>query len=115
MDTPKTSKALPIIKWTESFADFLSKKIGVRNIPLAYVIQKYVNAQHPIPNRLRDKPHTAMYGSVKVDLVALAPHDHPNYKEDNAMLYYLLAEGTQGTSYAASIKPKQRRKDGRSA
>eukprot|EP00957_Ditylum_brightwellii_P136881 10438537-Ditylum_brightwellii.AAC.1 len=85
MDTPKISKALPIIKWTESFADFLSKKIGVRNIPLAYVIWKDVNTPHPIPNRLRDKPYTAMYDSVEADLVALAPHDHPNYKEDNAM------------------------------
>eukprot|EP00957_Ditylum_brightwellii_P169836 12927140-Ditylum_brightwellii.AAC.1 len=31
------------------------------------------------------------------------------------MVYLLLEEATQGTSYAASIKPKQRRKDGRSA
>eukprot|EP00957_Ditylum_brightwellii_P077056 5855479-Ditylum_brightwellii.AAC.1 len=88
MDTPKISKALPIIKCMESFMDFPSSKIGVRNIPLAYVIWKDINAPHPIPNRLRDKPHTAVYGLVEADLVALAPHDHQNYKEDNAMVYY---------------------------
>ena len=27
-DTPKISKALPVIKWTEAFQDFLNRKIG---------------------------------------------------------------------------------------
>ena len=27
-ETPKISKALPVIKWTEAFQDFLSRKIG---------------------------------------------------------------------------------------
>eukprot|EP00957_Ditylum_brightwellii_P070687 5371812-Ditylum_brightwellii.AAC.1 len=31
------------------------------------------------------------------------------------MVYFLFEEATQGTSYAASVKPKQRKKDGRSA
>ena len=38
-DVPKVSKKLPIIKWTEAFQDFLSRVIGVRTIPLAYVIR----------------------------------------------------------------------------
>ena len=37
-DVPKTNKALPIIKWTEAFQDFLNRVIGARMIPLAYVI-----------------------------------------------------------------------------
>ena len=36
---PKITKALPIIKWTEAFQDFLNRVIGARMIPLAYVIQ----------------------------------------------------------------------------
>ena len=36
---PKITKALPIIKWTEAFQDFLNRLIGARMIPLAYVIR----------------------------------------------------------------------------
>ena len=38
-DVPKITKALPIIKWTEAFQDFLHRVIGARMIPLAYVIR----------------------------------------------------------------------------
>jgi hypothetical protein len=34
----KINKALPKIKWTEAFRDYLHRMIGVRTIPLAYVI-----------------------------------------------------------------------------
>jgi hypothetical protein len=37
-EVPKITKALPIIKWTEAFRDYLHRVVGVRNIPLAYVI-----------------------------------------------------------------------------
>ena len=37
-DVPKITKALPVIKWTEAFTDYLSHAIGVWMIPLAYVI-----------------------------------------------------------------------------
>ena len=37
-DVPKITKALPIIKWTEAFEDFLNRVVGARMIPLAYVI-----------------------------------------------------------------------------
>ena len=38
LEVPKISKQLLIIKWTESFKDFLSRMIGVCMIPLAYII-----------------------------------------------------------------------------
>ena len=37
-DVPNITKALPIIKWTDTFQDFLNRVIGARMIPLAYVI-----------------------------------------------------------------------------
>ena len=37
-EVPKITWALPIIKWTEAFQDFLNRVIGARMIPLAYVI-----------------------------------------------------------------------------
>jgi hypothetical protein len=38
-DVPMISKALPIIKWTEAFRDYLHRVIGVCTIPLAYAIR----------------------------------------------------------------------------
>ena len=40
-EVPKITKALPIIKWTEAFQDFLNRVIGDRMIPLAYEMQLY--------------------------------------------------------------------------
>ena len=46
-DVPKITKALPIIKWTEAFQDFLNRVIGARMIPLAYAIR--IDPQVPGP------------------------------------------------------------------
>jgi hypothetical protein len=48
-ETPKISKALPVIKWTESFRDFLNRVIGVRTISLCYVIRETVNVPAAAP------------------------------------------------------------------
>jgi hypothetical protein len=52
---------------------------------------------------------------VEEELVARASHAHALYRDDNASVYYFLEEATRGTSYSASIKPFQQRKDGRGA
>eukprot|EP00957_Ditylum_brightwellii_P008926 675777-Ditylum_brightwellii.AAC.1 len=62
-----------------------------------------------------NKLHTAKHGSIKEDLLALASQDHPNFTKDNSTVYYKLEEATRGTQYTLSIKPYQRRKNGRSA
>ena len=38
LETPKISKALTVISWTESFKNYLWILMGVRNVPLVYVI-----------------------------------------------------------------------------
>jgi hypothetical protein len=42
-EAPKTTKALPIVKWTVAFSDCLHQAIGVCNIPLACVIRADAN------------------------------------------------------------------------
>ena len=37
------------------------------------------------------------------------------FPDESALVYYKLEEATRGTSYADSIKPFQRKKDGRGA
>ena len=57
-DTPKISKALPVIKWTEAFQDFLSRKIGNRNIPLVYIIRDEPNPPAVAPPLAPGQPHS---------------------------------------------------------
>jgi hypothetical protein len=57
-DVPKITKALPLVKWTQAFADFLHREIGVRMIPLAYVIRDDVDIPGTAPTLLAGQPHS---------------------------------------------------------
>jgi hypothetical protein len=113
-EVPKISKTLPIIKWSEAFKDMLHRKIGVRNVALAYVARLDA-AVPPIGPQAAGTPHSTEHGSIEMELIARASHGHALFREDNSELYYLLEEATRGTPYAPSIKPFQRAKDGRGA
>ena len=62
-----------------------------------------------------NKLHSEEHGLVKAKLVACASHGHELYHEDNASIYYHLEKAMRGKTYAASINPFQRTKDGRGA
>ena len=62
-----------------------------------------------------NQPHSTEHGSLEGELIARAAHTHALFRDDNSVVYYHLEESTRGTSYAASIKPFQRGKDGRGA
>ncbi len=113
-EVPKITKALPVIKWTEAFRDYLHRTIGVRTIPLAYVIRPDDNVL-AIGTIAAGTPHSVEHGSIEDELIARASHTSPLYREDNSAVYYKLEEATRATSYAASIKPYQRTKNGRGA
>jgi predicted DNA-binding WGR domain protein len=113
-EVPKITKALPIIKWTEAFRDYLHRVIGVRNIPLAYVIRPEA-AVPPIGAQAAGAPHSNEHEAIETELIARAAHGHALFREDNSAVYYKLEEATRATSYAASIKPFQRAKNGRMA
>jgi hypothetical protein len=114
-DVPKITKSLPMIKWIESFEDYLNRLIGVRMIPLAYVIRTEDTPPAAAPALMAGQPHSEEHGSVVRELVARASHSHALYHDDNADVYHKLEEATRTTQYAASIKPFQRNKDGRGA
>lgn len=114
-DVPKITKTLQIMKWTEAFQDFCDRIIGSRMIPLSYVIRDDVAVPVNAPALAANQPYSDEHGSVEGELVARASHTHPLYRDDNAKVYYYLGEATRSTPYAASIKPFQRRKDGRGA
>ena len=114
-DVPKITKALPVIKWSEAFQDHLNRIIGLRTIPLQYVIRPEANVPNAAPALATNQPYSEEHGSVEDDLVARASHAPALYRDDGAKVYHLLEEATRSTQYAASIKPYQRAKNGRGA
>jgi hypothetical protein len=114
-ETPKISRGLPVVKWTEAFNDFLNRVIGSRYIPLAYVVRSDPVVPNQAPPLMNNQPFSTVHGSVEAELIARASHDHALFKDDNALVYYYIEEATRTTVYAASIKPFQRTKNGRGA
>ena len=112
-ETPKITRSLPILKWIPAFQDHCSRIIGVRNVPLSYVLRRSADVPAAVPALAPDQPHTAEHGSVEADLVERASHTHPAFSDDNKEVYYLIEEATRGTMYATSIRPFTRTKNGR--
>ena len=114
-ETPKMAKQLAPMKWCESFMDHLHRCVGVRTVPLAYVLrEKVVVPAVCLPITARE-PHSEATRSIKQELIERTSHDHPLYRNDNETIYHKMEEATRGTSYTASITPFQRHKDGRGA
>ena len=112
LEVPKISKSLPIIKWTEAFQDHLHCVIGVRMIPLAYVTRKDEDVPAVAPPLQAGQPHSEVHGSIEGEMIVWASHTHVIFQDNNVAVYYALEEATRSTSYAASIKPFQRTKNG---
>ena len=66
-ETPKISKALPVIKWMEAFQDFLNRKIGNQNIQLAYIIRDEPNPPAAALPLAPGQPHSIEHGSVEAE------------------------------------------------
>ena len=113
--TPKITKELPILKWVEPFKDHLCRCIGGRIIPLIYVVRTYVTVTGICPPLAMDQPFSEEHGSIDEDLIARASHEDGLFPQCNSDVYYKMEEATRGTIYADSIKPFQRKKDGRGA
>ena len=114
-DVPKITKALPVMKWTEAFQDYLTLRLGARTIPLSYVIRTTVDVPEDPPALMAGQPYSGEDGSVEDELVARASHAHALFKTDNMMVYSALEEATRGTTFSTSLKPFQRSKNGRGA
>ena len=114
-EVPKITKALPIIKWTEVFQDFLIRVIGVRYIPLSYVIRDQVEVPADAPPLATDQPYSTEHGSIQREMIARASHTDGLFGDDNASVYHYIEEATRSTSYTGSIRPFKHTEDGRSA
>ena len=111
-DTPTILKSLPILKWLPAFEDHLSRCVGVRDIPLSYVIRPDAAVPAALLPLQQHQPHATDYGSIVNKLVARASHNHAAYVDDNEEVYFMVKEATRGTQYAATIRSYTRAKNG---
>ena len=87
----------------------------MRYCPLLYVIRQNIAVPVTCPPLATNQPYSDKHGSIEMDLIARASHDHGLFHDNNAQVYYKLEEATRSTQYLDSIKPFQRCKDGRAA
>ena len=112
---PLLSKNNPPLKWCESFKQYLYGKFGVRKVPLLYLLRETREVTPEAEDPLQEGKAYGSSGSILSDLIARLSHDSPLYKSDNATLYTLLEEATRNSTYAPTIKPFARTKNGRDA
>ena len=115
----KLSPKISIMKWISLFEEHLSSVLGVRKVPLQYIIRETVDpvdiTDDPLPIGDGSPPYSARYDSFHDEMVARTSHTHPGYKADNKHVFNLLNDGLAGSGYISSIQPFSRRKNGREA
>ena len=101
------------MKQSEAFIDFLHWIIGARIISLAYVVKKSVNITRSLPALALNSSHLEEHSFLEEQIVEFTSNTHPLFENYLATVYYCLEEATHCMSYVLSIKPYQRRKNGR--
>ena len=112
---PVLTKSNAPIKWCESFKHYLHDTFGVRKVPLSYVIRSEVTVKPEADDPLEPNKAYGSSGSILQDLIDRSSHDHPLFATDNSSVYSLIEQAARTSQYLTTIKPFERRKDGRGA
>ena len=116
---PKVSKYLPIGKFLEMFEEQMNSILGIRKVPLAYVLREEVESPditgEPLGEGDNSMPHSINYDGFYEELIARFSHDDPAFRIDNKTVFNHLNNGLAGTIYQSSMKPFSRNKNGRAA
>ena len=91
----KMSKALPAMKWSGSFTELLHRVVGIRMIPLAYVVMESVARVRPLPPLAQDIPHSENHGFIEEDLIEFATHAHWLFKNNSSSVCHHLEEAVR--------------------
>ena len=101
---PEVSKLFGIMKSIDMFPYFLRDKLGVKNMPLSYVIWEH--AVSGVPYYLvSNRPYGTGYTQLMDELIEHATHDGPAFAEDNVTVLSLLQGMLVDTSHMSSMKP----------
>jgi hypothetical protein len=112
---PKMDRNTSILKWTEAAANAFDSTIGSRTAPLSYVLRPDPMRPDPLPPLEAGKPWSTAYGSIRNEMEFCLNHDHPVFDDDNRMIFNILHDALQGTTYGATINPFKRKQDGMGA
>ena len=112
---PKISKAHPVHIWIQSIGIYLSRKVGVRNAVLSYVIRDTAAVAAVAPPRAVGEPHSEEYGSIEGDQTHRLSHTHALFKMDNAEVFDIIEQAVRGSDIAATIAQYRRNRNGRGA
>ena len=113
-ELPCLGRNVPIMKLLELIREHLRGILGIRQIPLAYVVRNTVNPD-PIAVIRTDRPFSTIHGSFHDEMIARASHNHPNFVDDSAAVLDILVGCLSETEYLTSLKPFQKARDGRGA
>ena len=93
---------------------YVKTQIGVRGIPLSYVIRESdaPAALEPLDD---DVPYSASNGSFHDELENHMPHSGVGWREDNAQVFNLLLSVLQTSTFVTSLKGFQTTRNGREA
>eukprot|EP00980_Cylindrotheca_fusiformis_P023217 scaffold10233_cov73-Cylindrotheca_fusiformis.AAC.1 len=87
---PIISKLLPIMQWTIAMEKYLPDVIGIRDVPLAYVIRADDPPVH-LPALLPNLPYCEENGSCRAELIAFTSHTHVKFRRrDNARVFKMI-------------------------
>ena len=114
-DVPKLTKNMTVAKWNDSLRVYASQVFGARKSTLEYLLRKEKAVNPTPPTLLANCPHSADAGSIQGEQARRLSHTHPLYRDDNKTLFGVLEVALRGTVYEASIKPFQRKAEGRKA
>ena len=116
-ETPVVSKKMPIDKALDAFPNVLRSILGVRQVPLSYVIRPaWPNNQRPALGAvINNRPYSADFDSFQEELIAFCPHDGPGWEEDNATVFQLVSDMVKDSSQASTLQGFKRNRNGRDA
>ena len=111
---PMVSRTFGIVKAMDLVPSHLRDRLGVRKVPLAYVIRSTVaTGNAPLPEAESNTSNG--FDNITDELIEYTPHNGEGYAEDNAKVFQILQDMVSGTSFESSIKSHQRKRDGRAA
>lgn len=109
---PELSRSYSIMKLLDQFPGFLRESLGVRKVPLSYVIRTNNTNLGPLGAQV---PWSYGMNSMTEELIAHLPLSGPGYQEDNALVFTYLMQSLANSQHLASITRFQASRDGRAA
>ena len=111
---PSVDKNFGIVRAMDLLPSHLRDRLGVAKVPLSYIIRSN-ETPSVVENLAPNKATGETYNTIMDELIACIPLSGEHYNEDNAKVFQIIQDMITGTSFEASIKAHQRRRDGRAA